>query len=253
LELEPRIAMPVHATGVVEFVSLEAVVVESMFKLRDEGDVSTLASSIGRLGQLVPIELRSLPATEEGAPSRWQVVAGFRRVAALRLLQRDRVLARLHQELSDEDAWGLALGQALLTEPLLEADLESLRQKILESGQASWAHDLVDEALVRAPVDPELRERLFAFLRPSAEAVAGSEGEEGSSDTTAQAEASPDEEVEVTADELADDLTARLFGLSQDLAIAFDAWPDLPAGGRLRILEQMRYIADLLPLLERKA
>jgi ParB family chromosome partitioning protein len=236
----------------VEFVPLEAIASDAAFKLREEGDVSTLASSIGRLGQLVPIELRSLPVVEEEGLPLWQVVAGFRRVAALRLLQRDRVLARVHRQLSDEDAWGLALGQALLTEPLLEAELESLRQKILESNQASWAYDLVDEALVRAPVDPELRERLFELLRPSGEAGPGSGGDAQEGPSDGAAGAGPDEEVEVTADELADDLTARLYELSQDLATAFEVWSDLPADGRSRILEQMRYIADLLPLLERK-
>ena len=49
---------------------------------------------------------------------RWQVVAGFRRMAAVRMLARERVLARLHAELSDGDAWGVALTQALLHEPL---------------------------------------------------------------------------------------------------------------------------------------
>ena len=37
-------------------------------------------------------------------PDRFQVISGFRRVAALRFLQRDQVLARLHADLSDEDA-----------------------------------------------------------------------------------------------------------------------------------------------------
>ena len=46
---------------------------------------------------------------------------GRRRVpalAALRMLARERVLARVHERLDDVDAVGIALGQALLTEPL---------------------------------------------------------------------------------------------------------------------------------------
>ncbi len=282
MDLEPRTWAPAHATGAVEFVPIEAIAGSDLFKLRGETDVSTLATSIGRLGQLVPVELRPLAQVTEGSPVRWQVVAGFRRIAALRLLHRDRVLARVHRDLSEEDAWGVALGQALLTEPLLETDLEALRKRILDLGQASWADDLIDEALVRAPVEPAMRERLLELLREQQQQAATSpattELHEAEVTATPEAEASPaeqeiapqesappalegsaaSEEVpddgpeEMTPEELARDLTTRLYEMSQDLATAFEVWGDLPAGGRLHILEQMRYMAHLLQLLEAK-
>jgi ParB-like chromosome segregation protein Spo0J len=246
-----------------------------------------LASSIGRLGQLMPVELRPIPGAIPGGPA-WQVVAGFRRVAALRLLQRDRVLARIHGNLSDEDAWGLALGPALLTEPLLQGELEALRGTVLQAGQSGWAYDLIDEALVRAPVDPEQRERLMALIQVGDAGAGGALGEAGqepapageplpeveeamglaqdSQDTDEvlgealedpslapsgpeSGDADSDEIVEMTPDELADDLTARLYQINQDLAAAYDVWLELPARGRLRILEQMRYVAEMLRLL----
>jgi hypothetical protein len=265
VELEPRTAAPAHATGAVEFVPIEAISVDTSFRLRPEGDVSTLASSIGRLGQLMPVELRALPGAVPGGPA-WQVVAGFRRVAALRLLQRDRILSRIHRNLSDTDAWGLALGPALLTEPLLQGDLEALRGTVLQAGQSGWAYDLIDEAMVRAPVDPEQRERLLALVQageggadaqrsPSVEPPAdperaASEAPDEASSVARDAEdAELGETVEMTPDELADDLTARLYQINQDLGSAYDAWLELPARGRLRILEQMRYVAEMLRLL----
>src|SRR6266540_519441 len=216
MELEPRTAAPAHATGAVEFVSLAAIADDATFRLREPGDVAALAASIGRLGHLVPVELRPLPGAAGGAP-RFQMVAGFRRLAALRLLARGRVLARVHAALDDEDAWAIALAQALLGEPLQAEELERLRERLAGAGVAPWAQELLDEALVRAPVAPER----------DADAA--------------------DAPVEVTAEELVEDLARRLYEVNQDLAVAFEAWAELPEEGRRMIVEQARYIAELYP------
>jgi hypothetical protein len=271
MELEPRTTAPAHATGAVEFVPLSAISDDGTFRLRDVGDVSALAASMGRLGHLVPVELRRL-ASPAGAAPRFQVVAGFRRLAALRLLARERVLARVHGTLDDEDAWGIALAHALLGEPLHAGELERLRARLAEAKVAPWADELVDEALVRAPVDPELRERFFAFLSgaevdpgprradlpppagdgleldPSSQVADWVPEDEGpvEADEVA-AEAEPEGPVEVTPDELAEDLALRMYEVSQDLALAFEAWAELPEEGRRMIVEQARYVAELYP------
>jgi len=232
---ELRTSAPAHATGAVEFVPLEEVAPDATFRLRDEGDVTLLAASVGRLGQLAPVELRPWSAASGEGP-RWQVVSGFRRLAALRLLHRDRVLARIHASLGDEDAWALALAPALASEPLAEAELERLRAQLVGSGTAPWALELVDEALVRAPVTAEQREAFYDFLRGAAPAPGGGDG--------------AGEEVEVDADEFARDLAARMAEVNQDLAVAHEAWADLPGEERSRLLEQARWVAQLVPYLE---
>jgi hypothetical protein len=58
--------------------------------------------------------------------------------------------------------------------------------------------------------------------------------------------------VEVTPEELVDDLTARLSALNQDLATALEAWEDLPEEGRRLLVEQARYVAAVLPFMEAK-
>jgi hypothetical protein len=276
VELVPRTTAPLHATGAVEFVPLSAIAADPAFRLREPGDpaeLGALAASIARLGQLVPVELRPLPGAGDG-PVRYQVVAGFRRLAAVRLLARERVLARVHQRLDDEDAWSLALAQALLGEPLTGPELEALRGRLAASRVAPWAEDLVDEALVRLPVAAELRERFLEFLRgvetPAAgpavdedEAVAAAEVEEDASPSStwtptptpsevpAEPEAQPVEEgpEEVTPEELAADLAARFWEVNQDLSLAVDAWDELPDEGRRMILEQTRYVAELYQFL----
>jgi ParB-like chromosome segregation protein Spo0J len=257
MELEPRTTAPAHATGAVEFVPLSAIAADASFRLRDEGDVTALAASIGRLGHLVPVELRAIPAGPDGEP-RYQVVAGFRRLAALRLLARDRVLSRIHPALDDDDAWGIALAQALLGEPLLGSELEALRTRLREERIAPWAEELVDEALVRAPVDPALRERFLDFLTRTPESLpaeepvrepagAGEPGAAGEPPAEEPAEEPQGDELEVTAEELAVDIAARLSQLNQDLALAFEAWGDLPEEGRRMIVEQAQYVAELFP------
>ena len=240
MELEPRTTAPAHATGAVSFVPLSAIADDSTFRLRDEGDVSALASSMGRLGQLVPVELRPWEGSDPlGRGPRFQVVAGFRRVAAARVLQRDRVLARVHAALDDEDAWAIALAQALLVEPLLASELDSLRERLGEVPAAAWAIELVDAAVSRAPVDPGQRERFLAWLA-TPRAAGRPDDEEGEGG----------DEVEVTPEELATDLARRMWEVNQDLAVAADAWDDLPREGRRLVLEQARWVAQLLRHLE---
>lgn len=253
LGTELRTSAPEHATGAVVFVPLEEIAADEAFRLRPEGDVTMLAASIGRLGQLAPVELRPWPGAASDGP-RWQVVAGFRRLAALRLLFRDRVLARLHGPLGDDDAWGLALSHALVSEPLSAADLEALRARLEASRAAPWALELLDEALVRAPVAADLRERFFEFLRGPLPEARGEEddggGEERAPGSTPAATTTATEEVEVDAEEFARDLALRLADLNQDLAAAYGAWQELPPEGRRLLMAQVRYVADLLPYLE---
>jgi ParB-like chromosome segregation protein Spo0J len=251
VELEPRTTAPAHATGAVEFVPLASVSDDATFRLRDEGDVGPLAASIGRLGQLVPIELRPLPGAGDGPP--WQVVSGFRRLAAARLLARERVLARVHRALADDDAWSLALAPALVAEPLLASELVALGERLAAERVAPWAEELVGDAVARAPVDPRLRERFLEFLeRAAAEAgPAADQGRAGGAHAEAGTPADVAEAtVEVTPDELAGDLAQRMFEVNQDLAVAFEAWADLPPEGRRMIVAQARYVAELLGLLE---
>lgn len=239
MELEPRTTAPRQLTGAVEYVPLDSIAEDVTFRLREEGDVSALAASLGRVGQLVPVELRPLPGASTDGP-RWQLVAGFRRVEALRCLLREQVLARVHPRLDDDDAWGIALCEALLSEPLDGVALEALRGRLAASRVAPWAAELVDEALVRAPVAPDQREAFLAFLRgePPPGRAAGEEDEEGG------------ETVEITPEELAEELSTRMYEVSADLALASEAWEHLPREGRRAIVEQARYVAALLPHLK---
>jgi ParB family chromosome partitioning protein len=208
-----KVRAPRHATGSLELVPLDDLSDDATFCLREAGDVARLAVSIGRLGQLCPVEVRPLPgAGGDGEGPRWQVVSGFRRVEALRMLQRERVLARVHPELSDEDAWGLALAEPLFAAPWTAAELEALRGRVRTA--LPWA-------------EPDLQ------------------GTRGAGAELPEAPAIPIEE-------MARRLAIHVWEVNQEMADAIEAWRELPVAGRRQIVEQLRYLAEIFPVIARE-
>ncbi len=205
-----------------EPVRLDAIADDATFRLRETGDVSELASSIGRLGQLEPVELRPLPG---GEPGRYQVVAGFRRVAALRMLQRERVLARVHAGLSDADAWAGALAGMLFAEP---------------PGPTEWG---VAEERVRSHL-PWALPILEARRRAASTAPA--------SPPASPASPAPRGRLPSDPASFAHALAVRAYELNGDVAAAHARWATLPREGRELVLAQLRYVARILPILEKE-
>jgi hypothetical protein len=217
----------------VEHVPIDEIAPDATFRLRETGDVSELAVAIGRLGQLTPVDLRPLPRPA-GEGKRFQVVTGFRRIEALRLLQRDRVLARVHQSLSDEDAWALALSGPAFGQPWSPADLDAVA------------------ARVRA---------LLPWAEPTLAAARRRSGEKGATPARAAAPAAAPAPAPAPAalPRPADDpaafahgLAVRAYELNGEVAAAYESWGALPRDGRRLILEQLRYLVRILPLLEKE-
>lgn len=196
-------------------IPLERVDEDLTFCVRDGAeleDVARLATDIARLGQLFPIDVRLQP------PDRFQVVTGFRRVAALRFLQREKVLARLHTDLSDADATLMALASAIHSKSVSAETLAATRQALEEAGRLSpAARDMLDKAL-----------------------------------STDDGLAPESVEEEVDADELAADVTVRLGQCNQDLSLLADVFADLDEARKEELLRQLRYSVDLVSFLESK-
>jgi ParB-like chromosome segregation protein Spo0J len=193
-------------------IALDRIDEDDTFKLRDEGDVAALAMDIARLGQVFPVDLRLKP------PDRFVLITGFRRVAALRFLQREKVLARLHVDITDDDAALIALAEAIHSRPVMKAELQSFRERLEERGRLSAAaRDMLEKALQE--------------------------------DDGLAPEDAPQEE-EVDADELAADVATRLGQINQDLSLLADVFADLDEERRETLLEQLRYSAQLVAFLE---
>ncbi|QRK13950.1 ParB N-terminal domain-containing protein [Archangium violaceum] len=192
-------------------IPLERIDEDPTFQMRPLGDLSALATDLARLGQLFPVDVRFKP------PDRFQIISGFRRVAALRFLKRDRVLARLHTDLSDEDALLMALASAIHGAPVDREELEARRAQLEAEGKLTpIARDMLEKALA---VDDSL------------------------------APETVDEEVD--ADELAAEATQRLVDINQDLALLADVFADLDETRKQELLTQLRYSSDLVAWLER--
>ncbi|WP_434380216.1 ParB N-terminal domain-containing protein [Melittangium boletus] len=192
-------------------IPLERIDEDTSLQVRPVGELTALATDLARLGQLSPVDVRFKP------PDRFQIISGFRRVAALRFLKRDRVLARLHTDLSDEDALLMALASAIHASPVDREDLEAQRARLESEGRLTpIARDMLDKALA-----------------------------------TDDALAPETVEEEVDADELAVEATQRLVDINQDLALLADVFSDLDETRKQELLTQLRYSSDLVAWLER--
>ena len=78
--------------------------VDTTFRFRLALDVDDLTASLSRDGQLIPVVLRS-----RGKADQFQILCGFRRLAAMRSLGFTYVSAIVRDGLSDEDAFTLAV------------------------------------------------------------------------------------------------------------------------------------------------
>jgi ParB-like chromosome segregation protein Spo0J len=222
----------------VEHVPLDAIAADATFRLREVGDVSGLATAIGRLGQLEPLDLRPMPAPD-GEGKGYQVVRGFRRLEALRLLQRERVLARVHEGLPDADAWALALAGPLFGEAWGPAELEALAPAVKR--WLPWAEPVLAAARKRAAGGKAAPAPAAATPVPAAAAPAA-------------APASPAPAAPPPADPsaFARRLAVRTYELNGEMAVAYERWNALPAEGRRLVLEQLRYLFRLYPLLDKE-
>jgi ParB-like chromosome segregation protein Spo0J len=212
IEVEPH-EVPRHFSAPA-LLALERLADDRDFLIRPEAeldDVTALATDIARLGQLFPIDVRLVP------PDRIQVITGFRRVAALRFLQRDKVLARLHTELSDADAMLMAIASAIHSRSVGAEELEAVRARLeAERALTPAARDMFAKALASDELAPE------------------------------------NVEEEVDADELAADVTLRLSQCNQDLSLLADVFDQLDDEKREALLTQLRYSIDLVAFLESK-
>ena len=210
-ELEAESEEPVRdpKPGALASLKLEKVDADEAYQLRPEGEVDTLATSMARLGQLFPVDLKLKP------PDRFQVVCGFRRVSALRLLKRERVLARVHTDLTDEDALRLALADLLEHQGAGREELEALKARL------EGEHRLT----------PPVKDALERAISPVEENL-GPEEVQGA-------------EEEVDLDELAQDITRRLAGINQDLALVTELWSAMEPSLRRALLDQLAYPEQL--------
>ncbi|RMG14811.1 MAG: hypothetical protein D6729_13240 [Deltaproteobacteria bacterium] len=201
------------------WIPLAEIVETNEYRLRPSLHPEVLAESIARRGQVSPVDLRPI----DGG---LQLVAGHRRYEATKLLHRTRILARIHEGLTDDEALFLALADDLDRRPWTADELERLEARLEASG---WMTPRVQALLERARGHAEVVEDAVAPGREAHEALEA------------------EEEIEI--DVLADRVRDRLADGCNDLAVLYECWADLDEGRRADLLECVRYLAEMLPLL----
>ena len=106
---------------------LSAILDDNTFQYRITTAVAALATDIKARGQTTPIFARLLD-------TRYQLISGFRRVAALRELGQEKVLARVFQELNDTQAVGLAISENLQREDFSDLEKAMVSQRLKDLG-----------------------------------------------------------------------------------------------------------------------
>jgi ParB-like nuclease domain len=197
-------------------------------------DIEGLIESIHRDGQVEPVIVRRVG-------SRWQLIDGFRRVAAAQHLNLTRIKARRFDALSVTDA-------ALFVVKNIHADLphpDALRTLAVRLEDRA---EIDAAALLRRYADS-----LSVVEDAPTEEASDEQGEEAHSVEAAVEESrdapSSDEhsndEVEVTPDELADQVNEGFARLSDDLQLVQENWADLDPERKEATLTQLRYYAEL--------
>ncbi|MDF1565726.1 MAG: ParB/Srx family N-terminal domain-containing protein [Deltaproteobacteria bacterium] len=208
----PLAPAPVPEPPPARWAELSEIEEPARYRLREPRAIAPLAEAIARDGQREPLIVR------RGPTGALELVAGHRRLEALRMLHRRRALVRIHDELDEEGALYLALSDLLDREPLTPGEQARLGERL----------------------EGEPSPRVQALLERSSRAA-----QERPLD---EAEGLPEVE-EIELEELAARARDQLADSCNDLAALHEVWGDLDEGRRDDLLECVRYLAEMLPLL----
>jgi ParB-like chromosome segregation protein Spo0J len=198
---------------------------DDLLRLRPSAREDLLVESIGMVGQQTPVVLRF-----RESKNRWQVVSGFRRIEALKHLKRAGVVARLFDNLSDEEAIKTAVTDNFFAGDLngdhLDAFMERMRNENLLTGATleflDWAREKIARVALAATPPEELEDRV-----------------------------DPEEAAGGSVAELIDRTFVNLSEASQGLERIFLNWSDISASDRKLLAAECKYIHDLYPFLTR--
>lgn len=195
---------------------------DDLLRVRPSAREDLLEESIRLVGQQTPVVLRFRENTKK-----WQVVAGFRRIEALKNLKRHGVIARLFDQLDDEEAIKTAVTDNFFSGDLsgehLDAFMERIRNENLLVGGTleflDWAREKVSK------VEATLRSNEVETMEEDA----------GSMSVTDQI----------------DRTFVNLSEASQGLERIFLNWSDVSPSDRKLLAAECKYIHDLYPFLTR--
>jgi ParB family chromosome partitioning protein len=114
----------------IQTIPLEMIDESDRFRLRQPPypDIPALAEEIERFNQTTPLFVRP---REDG----YELISGYRRFAALTLLARPNALCRVYRDLSDEDAYDLAISENQDRESLTDLERGEICYRLQREGK----------------------------------------------------------------------------------------------------------------------
>lgn len=203
---------------------------DDTFQTRELSNLEGLTESIESEGQQTPVLLRLKP------DEKWQIVAGFRRIGALKQLNREGIKARLFDELSDEEAVELSILDNLYQEGLSREEIEKYQGRLREKG------------ILNPNIESFLQGKMAAVSLSPAPIRATEEEEEKEEE---EGEEEGEEDV-VYLEDLLSETYERLSEAAKGLDGLYPYWKEVSGEEREDIIAQCQYIHDLLPFLKKE-
>ncbi len=196
---------------------------DDLWRLRPAEHLELLMESIRMAGQQTPVILRRRDASRA-----WQIVSGFRRIEALQRLKCSRVIARLYDQMSDEEAIKAAVLDNFFSGELSGEQIDAFLERMNHAGLlTTTALEFLDWAREKADMVAS------APSLPSGPPAASS---------ASQSAALP---------ALIEHTLSQLSQAGQGLEQIFLNWSDVDAADRKLLAAECKYIHDLYPFLTR--
>jgi len=148
---------------------------DTQFKFRmdfDKNEIQRLAKNINEIGQLNPIKVRLKDHS-------YQIIAGWKRAMAIKLLVDRRIIANVYEDIDDRDAYRINIADNVMREDLTDLELahqmKILKQKNFSISEISEMHECksskIYDLLTLTKMAPEIQDavhkgeiRLFAAI-----------------------------------------------------------------------------------------
>ncbi len=225
---------------------------DNTFQTRGLANLEGLVKSIEVEGQQNPVLLRLKP------DKKWQIIAGFRRIGAIRQLNREEVKTRLFDELSDEEAVKLSILDNLYQEGLSRGEIREYQEKLRVKGVLnpdieSFLQGKMAAVAISPTPEKEAEEKKAEEEKAEEEKAEEEKAEEEKAEEEKEEEEEEEEEEGIIyLEDLISEVYQRLSEAARGLDQLYPYWKEVSVEEREDIITQCQYIKEMLPFLKRE-
>jgi len=219
----------------------------SIFRLRSVGDVQELMQSLIEHGQYVPVIVCNKKDNV------YQMIAGFRRAQALRELGAPSILARVFEDISNDDAIRIAILDNLYHENLKFVELDEFSKQLRTQNLVSEVlYPFIDSILDDLNGRSQERKATSALAKDTADdMLPWAELEEKDDGAVYEDREGGDGDV-VYLEDLVPQTLEKLESATEYLEQTQEFWEEIEEQDKADIRAQCQYISDVLGYLKDK-